>query len=99
MIFYKDKKFKTKPGDVFVISRPESYVYCFEEGDPAWSFKFFSIGLFKSLNFMPEALKENPVFSLIAYPELKMQLEECIESKLSLDQVNPFHDSMLGSFI
>ena len=92
-LYVKDQRFELNPGDVFVIERPGPYVYCYESDGEPWNFAYVSIGFTSPAGLLPPALRENPVLSLTAHPQLKTMLEELVEIRLDPE----FRASLLDS--
>ncbi len=98
-IYIKNRRQTLRAGDIFVIERTGSYLYCYEGDGEPWEFEFVSIGFDSPVNILPEELRNNPVFSITEQPELGGLLKELIASRLVDDyRPNLMHSALAYSF-
>lgn len=85
VLYALGKRFKLCPGDLFIISRPGPYVYCFEDSSESWHFEFVSMEINRAGSILPPLWRKGPVISILEHEALRKQLQDLIDLRMRED--------------
>lgn len=89
------KRFELHPGDLFIISRPGPYVYCFKDSPAPWHFEFVSMEITRASYVLPPFWRKYPIISIAEHETLRQQLQDLIDLRMSENyQLELYHSAL-----